>query len=877
MTPAEKISLFRSLFRGREDVYPRWSFHPEKSGYGPACSNEWAAGICEKPRVKCAQCRHQRFLPVTHNLFLWHLAGKEDFKLSLYPMLLDETCYFSLLVVDMADAVALLKTIQQMRLSYALESTGSEARFWIFFEQAIPAALARKLCSLIITETMQHYPEIGFAAYDRIIPSQDTLPKWGFGTPVALPLQKRARSMGKSVLFDESLVPLADPWQILSGIRKIKRRDAEEMVHRAETKDGVLGIPLMIGEELSKPSIKSLQEQFADHLELVLGNAITICKKQLPPTLLNLLMRLAAFQNPQFYRAQAMRLSTYGLQRIIACAEITQDLILPRGCLEELCSLLSALSIKPVIRDERQMGRALEANFKGQLRPDQQEAAEAIVRHDIGVLSAPTAFGKTVVGAWLIAQRKVNTLIIVHRRQLQEQWMAQLGNFLDLPPGSIGKIGGGRNTATGMIDIALIQSLKRKGSVEEYGQIIVDECHHLPARHFEQITRKARARYVIGLTATLERKDGHHPIILMQCGPMRYRALAKVPSFSHTVFVRSTGFHPEKRLHADTRQQFRQLYEELIFNEKRNSLICQDILHCLHEGRKPLVLTERNDHLDRLARKLQTRVRHLVVLRPGSNVNPSLPENRVLLATGKFIGEGFDDPLLDTLFLTLPISWRGTLEQYVGRLHRSHPSKKDVRVYDYADLEVPMLNRMFQRRQHRYVALGYTVQLPGSAAGGWPVEAPLPSDPIWNMSYASSVNRLIRDGIDLSLATLFMQVSGEGVDRARSGCEAFLFRRLETLPQTAGRFCLNAELAIAFDGFSQMEVDLLCRDARLAIELDGPHHFANVDAYRRDRRKDALLQENGYRVLRFLTEDVALRLDEVLDRILRAAHMQSIL
>ena len=251
-------------------------------------------------------------------------------------------------------------------------------------------------------------------------------------------------------------------------------------------------------------------------------------------------------------------------------------------------------------------------------------------------------------------------------------------------------------------------------------------------------------------------------------------------------------------------------------------------------------------------------------------------EARVILATGKYVGEGFDDPRLDTLFLTLPVSWRGTIAQYAGRLHRLYDGKREVRIYDYADLNVSMLARMFDRRCRGYEAVGYTVLLPASAIRGWPSDVVLPSDPVWKRDYASSVRRLVRDGVDTPLASLFVHTArtfpedADGVDRARSATEAFLFRRLETLPETKGRFRLNVALPIPFDGQSRLEVDLLCADARVAIELDGAQHLADPDAYRRDRRKDQLLQENDYFVLRFLAEDVGKDLDLVLDAVLRA-------
>jgi superfamily II DNA or RNA helicase/very-short-patch-repair endonuclease len=635
-------------------------------------------------------------------------------------------------------------------------------------------------------------------------------------------------------------------------------------------------------------------------VELTFANQIYIAKEVLPPALRNCLIRLAAFQNPEFYKAQAMRLSTYDKPRIIACAEDHPKHIgLPRGCLDDLLQSLSDLNIKTVVRDQRNPGQLLKTTFQGELRPEQIVAAQAMLAQDAGVLAATTAFGKTVVAAWLIAQRGVNTLVLVHRRQLQQQWIERLSTFLGMPSGAIGRIGGGRNKPTGLLDVAVIQSLVRNGVVDDlvgnYGHLIVDECHHLSAQSFELVAREAKAKFVTGLSATVTRKDGHHPIIFMQCGPVRYRVNAKQRAaahpFKHTVMVRPTDFRPLRPANPNVRQQFHELYEELIADEERNQLICHDVIHAIREGRSPLALTERNEHLDSLAKQLAREVQHLVVLRGGMRKKEldaisarlaAIPaeEARVILATGRYVGEGFDDARLDTLFLTLPVSWHGTIAQYVGRLHRLYDGKREVRVYDYADLNVPMLARMFDRRGRGYEAIGYKMQLPGSAVPGWPADVPLPIDPEWKSQYAASVRRLVRDGVDSTLANLFVDVAVKpppnavGANRARSASEAFLYRRLETLAATNGKFRLNSELPIPFDGWGRMEVDLLCAPSRIAIELDGGQHLGDADAYRRDRRKDALLQENGYLILRFLAEDVGKHLDRVLDAILRALSHQ---
>ena len=919
--PAAKIALFRSLFRGRDDVYPRRfeSRKTGKAGYSPVCANEWVQGVCEKPRIKCAECPNRRFLAVTDDVIRWHLSGQDDngrdFVMGIYPMLLDESCFFLAADFDKAnwqeDAKAFLQTCRDKNLPAYLERSrsGNGGHIWFFFEHAIAAGVARKLGAHILTETMERRPDIGLDSYDRFFPNQDTLPNGGFGNLIALPLQKRPRESGNSVFLDDNLTPHADQWAFLSTVRKLSRDVVEQVVRDAERQGRVVGVRFAADEEedaapwTAPPSRRRTDLPTAGPLpatlEVILGNEIFIAKEALTPGLRNQLLRLAAFQNPEFYKAQAMRLPTYDKPRVVACAEEhAQHVGLPRGCMDDVRELLSDLKIGLSIRDERCAGKPLELAFHGELRPAQKTAADAMLAHDTGVLSATTAFGKTVVAAWLIAQRGVNTLILVHRRQLMEQWVERLSTFLNLPAKSIGRIGGGRKKPTGTIDVALIQSLVHKGIVDDrvgdYGHVIVDECHHLSAQSFEQVIRRVKAKCVIGLSATVTRKDGHHPIIFMQCGPVRHRVNAKEQAaarpFAHTVLVRPTSFRPLAAANPDARVQFQGLYDELIADDARNRLICEEVVQVARDGRSPVVLTERNEHLDRLATKLSPEIRHLIILRGGmgrkelsglSERLAAIPENeeRVLLATGKYIGEGFDDARLDTLFLTLPVSWHGTIAQYVGRLHRMHDSKREVRVYDYADLNVPMLSRMFDRRCRGYEAVGYSILLPASAVPGWPADVPLPVDPQWKHEYAASVQRLIRDGVDTPLAGLFVHVArtyppdAEGANRARSASEAFLYRRLESLADTAGRFRLNVNLPIPFDGWGELEVDLLCADVHVAIELDGGQHLADANAYRRDRRKDQLLQEHGYFVLRFLAEDLGKNLDVVLDAILRTlAH-----
>ena len=538
---------------------------------------------------------------------------------------------------------------------------------------------------------MARCPEIGLDSYDHFFPDQDTLPRTGFGSVLAMPLQNRPRRFGNSVFLDENLQPFEDQWAFLSKMSRMNRSEVERLVRAAELKGSILGATCTLSEErdaFSRPCLSASRRPaelpggpLPRTIDVILSNEVLVEKDTLPAALRDRLIRLAAFGNPEFEKSQAMRLPVYRTPRIVSCArDYPHHIGLPRGCIDGVVEFLSELKVTPVVRDERFAGRKLDATFCGTLRADQELAAEAMLIHDTGVLAATTAFGKTVIGAWLIAKRGVNTLILVHRRQLQEQWIDRLSTFLKLPARAIGRIGGGCRKPTGAVDVAVIQSLVRRGVVKElirhYGQLIIDECHHLAAGSFEQVARTARAKFVVGLSATVRRADGHDPVIFMQCGPVRDRVDARAQSaawpFEHHTIVRPTGFLPARDTSPDVRVQFQDLYNELIADAGRNDLICGDVVQAVREGRSPIVLTERNDHLDELAGRLAKEVQHLVVLRGGmsrreveltSKTLAAIPqhEDRVLLATGRYVGEGFDDSRLDTLFLTLPVSWQGTI------------------------------------------------------------------------------------------------------------------------------------------------------------------------------------------------------------------------
>jgi superfamily II DNA or RNA helicase len=735
----DKIALFRSLFRGREDVYAlRWEGKNGKVGYSPACINHWSKCRCTKPKIRCPECNKRELLPLTNQAIFDHLAGKV--MAGIYPLRVDETCWFLAIDFDKAnwqdDTGAFLKVCADSKVPAALErsQSGNGAHIWIFFETSIPAIIARKLGCGLLTLAMQERHQLSLESYDRLFPNQDIMPKGGFGNLIALPLQGQRRKQNNSVFIDENLNPHADQWDFLASIRKMTYDEVDSLVAQLSNTGQIIDIRASDEDEGNttpwekrSPKISEklvFTEPLPTSIQIIYANLIYIPKAELPSAILNRLKKIAAFQNPEFYRTQALRLSTYNKPRIIGCADEFPDHIgLPRGCLTEAVNFLNKYHIRTEIIDKTFAGNSIDLTFTGELREDQQLAAKKIAGHNTGILAATTAFGKTVVATWMIAHRKVNTLILVHRQQLLEQWREKLSLFLDIPIKQIGVIGGSKHKPFGTIDVAMLQSLSRNDEINEimgnYGQVIIDECHHISAFSFEQVMKQVKARYVLGLTATPVRKDGHHPIIFMQCGPIRHRVQPKDfanQKCNYLVKIQQTDFitcFSEKMLMND-------IYAAMITHELRNQQIFDDVVVALKEGRSPLLLTERTEHLDYLAEKLKPAVKHLVILKgkmktrdrkEAMKILSNIPDNeeRLIIATGRYIGEGFDDARLDTLFLTMPISWHGTLQQYLGRLHRYHPNKTEIRVYDYVDVQMPMLQKMYQKRLKKYRAIGYTI------------------------------------------------------------------------------------------------------------------------------------------------------------------------
>lgn len=708
----ERLNLFKTLFRGRSDVYAvRWESKDGKSGYTPARQNK---GKFHRP------------LPLTDQVIFDHLMGNQT--IGLYPLLKDNTCWFLATDFDkkdwQSDVLDFVHTCETLRIPSYIERSrsGNGGHVWIFFNQPISASLARRLGQTLMTKTRKKRGQSQLSSFDRFFPNQDTLTKGGFGNLIAFPLQGSSRKKNNSVFVDNHFVPFPNQWEFLADVKRMTQKEIELIINQHEVKHPTF--PMIeeksVRQELSgKEVLKPLTE-----LKVLQKNGLFIEKESVPLSLLQQIRQLAIIKNPDYFKAKAKRFSTHHIPSEIDCSDDEQgNLVIPRGRLVELEEMLNKQSIQLKILDQTFHGSPLNVEFCGELRPQQQSAMDAIIKHHTGILSATTGFGKTVVGAALIAKRKTNTLILVHRKPLIDQWRKSLSQFLSIDEKEIGQIGGGKQKAFGLIDIATIQSLNRNGEVKElvkdYGQVIVDECHHISAFSFETVLRKVESRFVFGLTATPTRRDGLHPIMQMQLGPIRYKVKAKnqvkLLPFEQVLIPRYTHFKSQI-----SEANIQELYSELVKNESRNTLIFDDVLRELEKGFVPLILTERVEHVEELANRFKGFAKNIIILKGGMKKSEEKArldqleslgdtEERLIIATGKYIGEGFDHARLDALFLTMPLSWKGTLEQYVGRLHRFHDDKTKVKVYDYVDHKEPILQNMYEKRLKGYKSLGYQI------------------------------------------------------------------------------------------------------------------------------------------------------------------------
>lgn len=750
----ERIRLFQSLFKGREDVFARRWFSKTtgKSGYQPVCINEWKQGICDKKKYRCAMCPNRNFAPLTTQDMYRHLEGKDEYccdVVGLYAIMQDNNCAFLCADFDdknckygyKEDVLAYVGVCREWLIPYAIERSrsGNGAHVWIFFEAPLPASKARRLGNAILTEAMTRNGQMSFNSYDRFFPNQDYLPEGGFGNLVALPLQGQARRKENSVFVDNDFLVYKNQWAFLYNLKKIQESTIDQLLRLHSQEE--LGKLSMSSE--SKPWVTPLpqnitQEDFHAKVEIIKADKLYIPLKAVSAKVLNHLKRIAAFKNPEFYNKQALRLSTYAIPRIISCFDITNEyLAMPRGCEDATRSFLNDNAVTYTITDKTDHGNKISVSFQGEEREEQLEAINALLPYTNGILHATTAFGKTVTAAAIIARKKVNTLILVHSKALLKQWHDRLTEFLniDYPKheeknkrgrrkvfSPIGCFDSSGNTLHGIIDIALIQSCLDEDGVkpflQDYGMVIVDECHHVSSITFEQVLMSIKVHTIYGLTATPIRKDGHQPIIFMQCGPIRFSTDVKSQiakqSFDRFLIPRFTSYNSilEDRLSIAT------LYKYLSEDEIRNNLIVEDICKAVNTGRTPIILTNRTVHVSVLAEKLKATIKNVISLtgtgttkekREAMQRLQTIPDSEqfVIVATGKYIGEGFDYPRLDTLFLALPISWKGLLTQYAGRLHREYEGKKDVRIYDYIDIHEPICDSMYRKRLKGYAAIGY--------------------------------------------------------------------------------------------------------------------------------------------------------------------------
>ena len=736
---SDKVALFLELFGARRDVYPKFweNASTGKKGYSPAYKNDRQAGVSGK-----------NFLPLDERAVEEHLRGNQA--IGVYALRTDDSCIFLAADFDgdgwRENVLAYKEAAGKFDVTAAIERSrsGNGAHAWVFFAEPVSAALARRLGTILLAKASSMRPTMSLDAYDRLFPNQDTMPRGGFGNLIALPLAGKPRKMGNTVFLDEKLEPYPDQWAFLSTVERLSRDDldrilgqASPMTAPAPVRNDDIAFALESDEcalDLSRPSIRT--GMISGQVTLRFDSRLHI-PRAVPSAILAALKRLATFANPEFHRKLRLRFSTYDTPRFIFAGEWHPDrLVLPRGSMDGAVAILESAGATVDIQDARPVGNRVRWAFHGELRPEQAAAVQEMAKHDYGVLCAPPGAGKTVMGCALIARHRTATLVLVHRTLLLDQWRKEAGRFLGITKRKeIGIWRGATRRLTRKLDIAMLPSLTRVENYaalfEGYGLVIVDECHHVPAATFEDLLKACPCRKIVGLTATPVRKDGLEKLLHLQCGPIRHSIhISTEDAAPRIAYVRRSSFHvpdilgPQPPIHL--------VWEALVADVGRTKQIVADIRASLDEGRCPLVLSDRRAHLDKLEAELtaQNGNSNTAFYRLDSDIGKKqreairieidrrfeTGEKFVLLATASLIGEGYDLPRLDTLFLAMPLSFKGRLVQYAGRLHRPHAEKREVRVYDYLDEGNPLTIAMFRRRSSAYRQMGYSVVMDTAAA-----------------------------------------------------------------------------------------------------------------------------------------------------------------
>ena len=732
--PEEKVALFKRLFCCRKDVFPRfWENKMGKKGYSPVCLNEWVRSVCDKPKTKCSECSHQKFVPLDNNSIKRHLQGHHV--AGTYAINAESKCVFIAADFDKdnwrEDVSAYRNAARLLGVEAYVEisRSGNGAHAWIFFEEAVSAAKARQLGTLVLSKASTLCKGVALDSHDRFFPNQDIMPSGGFGNLIALPLQRKARDEGKTVFVDDELNPYENQWKKLSEVQLYSIQDIDLVLDKNIKKldfDGDDFFDAKITEKTLDVVNSSLKpEKYFCPINIRLAEQVFINIENLSNSLVGAFRRTATFANPEFFKKQRMRISTWNIPRFICCSENHgREMSVPRGKLDDCLKVIEKAGASANIVDERPKRKRIKVKFKGKLRPDQKRAVKDVLKFDTGVLMAPPGVGKTVMGCHIIAKRKIPTLVLVHRKTLLEQWIERMREFLEIDPGLIGIFAKNKKGAS-KIDVAMIQTFskfeERNESIDKYGQIIVDECHHIPATSFESALKIITARYFVGLTATPYRKDGHEAIIHMQLGPLRHEMEDYgAKCLKKKVFIRK--INPDREP-LEKRLEIHEIWTEIVNNSLRTEMIVDDVIKEIEEGRHPLVISERKEHISNISKELEKKKstsQEFVIVgdmkkKEKQKILENIQEcikkdkNFTILSTGSFIGEGFDLPILDTLFMTMPVSFKGRMIQYAGRIHRPHENKKEVRIYDYADFKNGVTVSMLKKRMPVYRKMNYEI------------------------------------------------------------------------------------------------------------------------------------------------------------------------